>query len=134
MIPLLNRTPFRLNIADSIILSLAVLLIVWLYYSLWFKQTSGRAETLIVQMEQQKPIEYPLNQDRLLELNGRIGKSLLEIKQGKVRFVHSVCRNQFCVFHGWLSTPGDTTACLPNRISISLKGYSTQFDALAGER
>ncbi len=119
---------------DIIIILLAVLLCVWLYFSLWFGQAIGKADTLIVQIDDQSPTEYSLKNDRLLKFNGRIGTSLIEIKQGKARFIHSSCRNQFCVFHGWLTTPGDTTACLPNRISITLKGYASEYDALAGER
>ncbi len=127
----------RLNSADLVILVLTIVLLFWVYNRLWFNQSSGKADYLVVQIDTQAPLQYPLNQNRLLELDGRRGKSIIEISQGKARFIHSSCRNQFCVFHGWLSTPGDTTACLPNRISIAVKsnsGNGTEpFDALAGE-
>lgn len=122
-----------LNPADIIILFLACALTVWVYNSFWFgNHTSGSAETLVLQVAQQPPEEYSLQDDRIIDINGPIGRSLIEIKQGKVRFIHSACRNQFCVFHGWLTTPGDTAACLPNRISITLKGNLSEYDALAG--
>ncbi len=127
----------RLNRADMVILLLTMMLLFWVYNRLWFNPSSGKADYLVIQIEAQAPVQYPLNQNRLLELDGRKGKSIIEIRQGKARFIHSACRNQFCVFHGWLSTPGDTTACLPNRISITVKsntGHDSEaFDALAGE-
>ena len=134
---LFSSLRIRLNSADWVILVLAIALLFWLYNRLWFNLSSGKADYLVVQIETQAPLQYPLNQNRLLELDGRRGKSIIEISQGKARFIHSACRNQFCVFHGWLSTPGDTTACLPNRISIAVKSNagngSEPFDALAGE-
>ena len=135
---LFSNLRIRLNSADWVILVLAITLLFWLYNRLWFNLSSGKADYLVVQIETQAPVQYPLNQNQLLELDGRRGKSIIEISQGKARFMHSACRNQFCVFHGWLSTPGDTSACLPNRISIAVKsnaGNGTEpFDALAGER
>ncbi len=121
--------------ADILIIISAVFLSTWLYYFFWFDNNQqGKADTLLVQYAESLPQEYPLNQDQIINIQGHIGPSLIEIKQGKARFIHSSCRNQFCVFHSWLSVSGDTTACLPNRISISLKGTSSQYDAIAGRQ
>lgn len=122
-----------INPADIIILLLAIMLTIWLYATFWFSNhTPGSADILIVQVAENAPKEYSLKENRIIDIEGRIGSSLIEIKPGKARFIHSSCRNQFCVFHGWLTTPGDTTACLPNRISITLKGQLNEYDALAG--
>ena len=122
-----------LNPADIIILFLACVLTIWLYAIFWFtNHTSGAAEIVVVQVAEHGPKEYSLKTNQIIDIKGHIGQSLIEIKQGKARFIHSACRNQFCVFHGWLSTPGDTTACLPNRVSITLKGNLSEYDALAG--
>ncbi|MCW8932762.1 MAG: NusG domain II-containing protein [Gammaproteobacteria bacterium] len=119
--------------ADIIILISAGLLTFWLYSVFWFDSThQGDADRLLVQFADNPPVEYSLNKEQIINIKGNIGPTLIEIKQGKARFIHSSCRNQFCVFHGWLTVPGDTTACLPNRISISLKGTSSEYDAIAG--
>ena len=136
--PLSSAFVLRINSADLVILVLTIVLLFWVYNHLWFNQSSGKADYMVVQIDTQAPVQYPLNQNRLLELDGRKGKSIIEVSQGKVRFIHSTCRNQFCVFHGWLSAPGDTTACLPNRMQHCSKSHSVKdtehFDALAGER
>lgn len=119
--------------ADIVIILSAGILTAWLYSIFWFESSQqGEANTLLVQFAQGTPVEYALSQDQVITIDGQIGPSLIEIKQGKARFIHSSCRNQFCVFHGWLIIAGDTTACLPNRISISLKGVDHNFDAIAG--
>ena len=121
--------------ADIVILFAACALTVWLYSVFWFDSSQqGEAEILLVQFADNLPTEYSLSEDRTIKLEGKIGTSLIKIKQGKARFIHSACRNQFCVFHGWLTVAGDSTACLPNRISISLKGAISDYDAIAGSQ
>jgi len=123
------------NGSDIVILLLVSIVVFWLYSILWFNGSQqGRAETLLVQFADNSPLEYSLNQDKIISINGKRGPSIIEIKQGKARFIHSSCRNQFCVFHGWLTTPSATSACLPNRISISLSGSLANFDAIAGSQ
>ncbi|MCU7939291.1 MAG: NusG domain II-containing protein [gamma proteobacterium symbiont of Bathyaustriella thionipta] len=121
--------------ADILILFAASILTLWLYSIFWFSANQqGEAEILRVQFADNPPLEYTLSEDRTIVLAGKIGDSLIEIKQGKARFIHSACRNQFCVFHGWLTVAGDSTACLPNRISISLKSALSDYDAIAGSQ
>lgn len=120
---------------DIIILSVACSMTIWLYSVFWFADRhSGEAQILLIQYAGNQPAEYSLSKDQIIQVEGKSGVSLIEIKQGKARFIHSPCRNQFCVFHGWLSVAGDSTACLPNRISISLKGVLSDYDAIAGSQ
>jgi len=123
----------QFKISDIIIFCASIIFTVWLYNIFWFSNgQTGQAETLVVQYADKLPVEYSLQEERLITIEGETGDSIIEVKQGKARFIHSSCRNQFCVFHGWLTIAGDTSACLPNRISISLKGNMADFDAIAG--
>ena len=127
-----NIAKIQFTISDIIILCASISFTVWLYNFFWFgNEQTGEAETLVVQYAGNTPLEYSLQEERLITIEGAIGDSIIEISQGKARFVHSSCRNQFCVFHGWLTIAGDTTACLPNRISLSLKGNLADYDAIA---
>ena len=126
--------------ADILILLLAASLTLWLYNIFWFSTASvGEADFLIVQVADNSARRYSLEKDRILKISGTMGESIIEIKQKRARFIHSPCRNQFCVLHGWIEHHGDITACLPNQMSISL--YNTQnqdnklqFDALSGNQ
>lgn len=72
----------------------------------------------------------PLNRDRRLRVDGLLGESELEIRDGRVRFVDSPCSNQQCIIRGWVHRSGDMVACLPNRVSVSIVGEQRWFDAV----
>jgi hypothetical protein len=68
--------------------------------------------------------------DRLLEIDGPLGASRIEIRNGRARFISSPCRGKVCIHSGWLEHTGELTACLPNRVSIQLLGQHPRFDAV----
>ncbi|GHV05811.1 hypothetical protein FACS1894217_03330 [Clostridia bacterium] len=45
-----------------------------------------------------------------------------EIQNGKIAFVYSDCPDKVCIHSGFLGTPGQAAACLPNRVSIKIRG------------
>lgn len=53
-----------------------------------------------------------------------------EARSGDIAFVRSDCPDQVCVNTGWLSTPGDFAACLPNGVMIIIPADSGQLDAI----
>lgn len=71
---------------------------------------------------------YALEQTQQIELQGAIGAAHLEIQEGAVRFVRSPCRHQICVRSGWHRRSGAVAACVPNRISLTLRGGESDYD------
>ncbi len=47
---------------------------------------------------------------------------VLEVEDGKIRFLSSTCRDKICVNAGFLSRPGEMAACLPNRVAVKITG------------
>ena len=72
---------------------------------------------------------YPLNEDRIVELNGPLGKTIVEIRDKKVRVVDSPCPNKFCIHQGFVSK--GSIICLPNRVVIIIGGEQG-IDAITG--
>lgn len=113
--------------ADIVLLVLAILTLPLVYLYYWQPTTAGttvrimRGETLVE--------ELALNKDRQISVNGPLGVSRLQIKNGKVRFTASPCTGKVGIHAGWLSHSGDFTACLPNRISIQIMGPG-QYDSM----
>ena len=58
---------------------------------------------------------------RLLELQGPIGTTTIEVKDGEVRVIASPCSEKICLQTGGISKPGEWIACLPNRIFITVR-------------
>lgn len=55
-----------------------------------------------------------------LTVEGYSGESYLEILDGRVRMVDSDCPDKLCVKTGWISSPGESIVCLPNRVVIEV--------------
>lgn len=47
-------------------------------------------------------------------------KVVILIKNGKICFYSSTCRDKICVKAGFLSRPGESAACLPNKVVIKI--------------
>lgn len=54
----------------------------------------------------------------------------ISVEHGKIRFSSAVCRDKLCVNSGWLTKNGQTAACLPERIVISISGGKGSPDML----
>ena len=50
------------------------------------------------------------------------GTVMIEIRDGKIGFIESDCFGRDCVKTGFISKPGETAACIPNRALIKITG------------
>ena len=115
--------------ADIVVIALAVFLVAALTAHYW--QPARAATEVEVRSGNTQIGRYPLAQNRSFDVPGHEGISHLEIRDGRVRFTESPCRNKICVNSGWLSHAGDTTACVPNGVSITLLGSGESYDAIS---
>ncbi len=65
---------------------------------------------------------YPLNKPRIIEVEGPIGQTIVEIDGNRVRVTESPCRDKICIAAGWLENTDDWAACLPNRVFVRVEG------------
>ena len=70
--------------------------------------------------------EYAAKADGVYRVQGALGVTTFEIKDGRVRIVDSPCPNKLCVQQGW-HTP---LVCLPNNVLITLEAEEA-FDAVS---
>ncbi len=66
--------------------------------------------------------EYPLREDRSIEVTGPLGPTRIEIRDGHVRVVEDPGPRQICVQEGWIGQAGQWLACLPNKVLIRIEG------------
>ena len=114
--------------ADIVAVILAVAALPFLYNTYWGNSTRGDAVRIFT--PGQPPALVSLDRDRDVTVTGPLGPSTLRIKDGKVRFVSSPCRNKLCIHSGWLSHGGEFAACLPNHISIVVLAQEQRYDAI----
>jgi len=113
--------------ADKIALAASVLTLIALYAYFW-SASQPAAEITIATTEGTQV--FSLARDRHVRVLGRHGDSIIEIRRGRARFEASPCSGKLCVHAGWLERAGDTAACVPNGVILSLAGRDAEFDAL----
>ena len=50
------------------------------------------------------------------------GRCFIEIAGDRARFLSSDCPDQVCVHTGFVSKPGQSAVCLPNRVTLYIEG------------
>lgn len=117
-----------LTAADAILLLIAAGLIGWSYVALWTPESAALEVEIWSRGERVQTVS--LAENRRIEVAGALGISLIEIKDAQVRFVDSPCNNKLCVRSGWHQHAGETTACLPNQVSVRILGRDQRYDAI----
>ncbi len=114
---------------DLLIIVITLAALPLLYWHLWGPNYRGTEVKIFV--ANQTPQRFSLLRDQTLTINGKLGDSIISIKNGKAAFIESPCPNKQCIHSGWLQRNGDTTACLPNRITLSVIGDGVaRFDSV----
>lgn len=114
--------------ADIIVVILAVALLPFLYMTYWGSPQQGDA--LRVMVNGKETMTVSLREDQHFTVQGPLGDSVIDIHQGKARFVNSPCRGKQCVHTGWLGQGGEFAACLPNRVSIAVIAEEQRYDSI----
>lgn len=87
---------------------------------LWAQAVPGPA---VVQVRQEGAVVMvlPLGEDRSFDLEGDY-RNTVTIRDGRVSITASDCPGGDCVHSGWVSAPGRSIVCLPNRVELRLVG------------
>jgi hypothetical protein len=112
--------------ADIIVIMTAICLVAYLYALFWGQDRAYRAEIRVGGME---PQVISLRIDQTIEVEGAIGKSVIEVKNGSARFLSSPCDAKLCIRSGWLKHAHELAACLPNGVTLYIMGEDA-FDAI----
>lgn len=112
---------------DIVILLAGITLVIALGVNVY---TRDAAHFLRVTQGDHSHADHPAWQQQRLVIPGPLGNTVIEIRDHRARIVESPCTQKLCRRAGWLDSSGDTTACVPNRVSIALLGDDRRFDAM----
>lgn len=118
-----------MKLGDKLVLIGGLLFVVWLYAAFWFSPAglSNFAQVTVAGKEQRL---VNLKEDGIVEMEGQLGISKLEIADGRIRFLESPCPNKICIHAGWLEEGSKIATCLPNRIAVEVVANKTLFDSI----
>lgn len=113
---------------DGAILVVALATVVSLYVLLWTPDRRGAEARVWVDSSLRHRLS--LAQPATVVVHGALGRSVIEVRDGRVRVASSPGRHQICVRAGWLAQAGDAAVCLPNRVVLEVHGGTPRFDAI----
>lgn len=113
---------------DYAVVAFALVLLPWLYLTHW--GGGGLGDLVQIRDGAGHEITLVLGEDGEVEVEGPLGRSVIEVRDGAARFVRSPCQGKVCIHSGWLRSGGDFTACLPNRISLTVAAAGRQYDSI----
>lgn len=120
--------PFSLlKAGDWIVLLLGMLLTVWLAQEIW---RNGAADKAIIRSGGKTFREVSLMRDQTIDVPGPLGISVITIRNREARVVSDPGPRQYCVLQGWLKHAGEAAICLPNQVSLELRGAEKIYDSL----
>lgn len=104
---------------DWLSASAGLLLALASYPLLW---QGGAAEKAVVRRDGTLVAELPLTTHKRIEVDGALGKTIVEIEPGRARVLADPGPRQYCVRQGWLTRPNAIAICAPNHVSLALSG------------
>jgi hypothetical protein len=87
-------------------------------FSFFFVYTAENGRSIIALKAQNGEWVFPINADETVLVSGPLGDTIIEIHENGARIASSPCMNQTCVATGIVHSPGQWTACLPNRVML----------------
>ncbi|MBO0552711.1 NusG domain II-containing protein [Clostridium botulinum] len=59
------------------------------------------------------------------------GYNIIEIDKGSIRFIDADCPDKICIKSGVLKKPGETAACLPHKLIITIEKNDKEVDEVS---
>lgn len=117
----------RLRAGDAAVVLAGVLTVGALTITAW---SGGRGESAVIRAAGRIVETAPLARARDVSVPGPLGTTRIEIRPGRARVAADPSPRQLCVKQGWLSRPGQAALCLPNQVSLEIRGREVVYDTL----
>ena len=117
-----------LKIGDYAILLIVTGLIAFLFSKFFFtKSMDSRVEVTGRAFQKY----YDIHEDRVLNVEGPLGETIVIIEDGEVRVEDSPCREKICIKMGSKKRVGDQIVCVPNRVIVEITGENQTVDGIS---
>lgn len=114
---------------DLVVIGASVVLVAALFGWIWARGAGG--EWVEIQAADRPTERFSLWEPRHIDVVGKRGATRIHVEAGRARVWDSPCDDRVCMLPGWLEQVGDTTACLPNGVVVTISGRAgTRFDAI----
>lgn len=105
---------------------IAALLLLSLIFLLGIFSTREEGARAVVEIDGREVASYPLDEDGEYVLGG--GTNVLVIEDGCAYLSYADCPDHTCVKTGKIRYVGETIVCLPNRLTVTVRGAGDGVD------
>jgi hypothetical protein len=120
-----------MNRYDKLLIVFLFFFNAWLFY--YFGTGFNKGDWVIIKVEEKDVARFPLGADQVIQVEGPLGITEVEISQGKARIVHSPCKLKVCIKSGYIQYADRLAACLPNKVVVRIEGETQRgLDAVVG--
>ena len=117
----------RPTLADLAMTS--IMAVAGLVLAAWPVPEGRRGETAVIRSTGDSTLEVNLWVDSTLVVEGALGQTVIRVGGGGLEFISSACPHRVCVERGRVMRSGDYVVCVPNGVSVRIRGES-EFDAI----
>lgn len=123
----------------GLIIFILLLSILFLIFPFW-KNNSSKAGTeyILISVDgeiiEKIPVKKTYNKEPIIvEVDGPIGRSVIEAHNGKVRVKQApeADPEKICEKTGWIEIPGPSIICVPNKLSIWIESQTSELDGVS---
>ncbi|HMM46411.1 MAG TPA: NusG domain II-containing protein [Thiobacillaceae bacterium] len=92
--------------------------------------SGDRGDVAVIRAAGQIVQTAALSRPQRFTVDGPLGVTHIEIESGRARIAADPSPRQLCVKQGWLSLSGQAALCLPNQVSLEIRGRAPAYDTL----
>ncbi|MFN3545272.1 MAG: NusG domain II-containing protein [Thiobacillus sp.] len=96
----------------------------------WWSWLAPAGDTAVIRAGGEVVETVPLSHARTVAVAGPLGTTRIEIEPGRARVAADPSPRQLCVKQGWLTQSGQAALCLPNEVSLEIRGQRAPHDTL----
>ena len=96
----------------------------------WWSWGAETGDSVVIRAAGRIVKTAALTQPQTFSIAGPLGTTQIEIEPGRARVAADPSPRQLCVKQGWLTQSGQAALCLPNQVSLEIRGRRTAYDTL----
>ena len=93
----------------------------------------NKDDWVVIEVDAKRVARFPLKNGHVAHVQGLLGTTEVEIKNGRARIVRSPCKLKVYIKSGYIQYADRLSACLPNKVVVRIEGDAQRdLDGVVG--
>lgn len=119
---------------DKILILILIIIALTSYTAihLWGMGQQGKTAEIFADGKLVQHIDLQnVTRQKEFSVQGPLGKTVVQVQNGKARIVSSPCPDKICVRMGWVKMPGQSAICIPNQVLLRINSKNDKVDSIS---